>query len=157
MPRYSHWLSAIVLTAALASGAYAQDRTPSGTLRPDDLRWTANPAVPPGSEIALLVGAPARTGPYTLRIRFVANHRVMPHSHPDNRTYTVLSGTFHIGFGEKFEHQALIAYPAGSFVVVPRNVRHFQWSGREPTIVQVAGQGPTATVYVDSLQDPRRR
>lgn len=154
---YSHWLSPILLTAALASCAHAQDRPPRGALRPQDLRWAPNPAVPPGSQIAVLVGTPAGTGSYTLRIRFSTNHRVMPHAHPDDRTYTVLSGTLHIGFGGKFEQQGLVAYPAGSFVVVPANVTHYQWSGREPTIVQVEGQGPTATVYVDPAQDPRRR
>jgi quercetin dioxygenase-like cupin family protein len=34
----------------------------------------------------------------------------MPHRHPEDRIYTVLSGAFYIGLGEEFDESRLTAY-----------------------------------------------
>ncbi len=66
----------------------------------------------------------------------------MPHTHPEERTYTVIAGTWHIGLGDEFEPAKLKAFPAGSFYVLPANLPHFHWAK--------AGD-------VDPADDPRKR
>jgi quercetin dioxygenase-like cupin family protein len=54
--------------------------------------------------------------------------RLMPHRHPENRIYTVMSGTFYIGVGPQFDARALGAYSPGSVVLLPGNTWHFHWA-----------------------------
>ena len=37
--------------------------------------------------------------------------KLMPHKHPEDRIYTVVSGVFCIGLGEKFDGDKVKAYP----------------------------------------------
>ena len=42
----------------------------------------------------------SKPGPYTIRLKFPAGFKVVPHTHPDSREVTVLSGTRYTGYGE---------------------------------------------------------
>jgi hypothetical protein len=70
---------------------------------------------------------------------------------------TVISGTWHIGYGEKFDQAKLKALPPGSFYTEPPGEAHFAETGNEAVVVQITGFGPSSTDYVDPTQDPRRR
>ncbi len=35
----------------------------------------------------------------------------MPHHHPEDRVYTVISGVFYVGLGSRFDEEQLQAYP----------------------------------------------
>jgi len=78
-----------------------------------------------------------------------ANVRLMPHLHPEARTYTVLSGEWKLGFGEQFDPTRLRSYPAGSVFRLPARVAHFQATGSTETVIQIESIGPTATEYID--------
>ncbi len=80
----------------------------------------------------------------------------MPHSHPENRIYTVISGTFGLGLGDTFDATKLQAYPQGSVIYLPAKVNHFQYSESEEYMIQINAMGPTATMYVKSSDDPRQ-
>ena len=43
------------------------------------------------------------SGPYTIRVKVPAGVKLMPHRHPEDRVYTVLSGVFYIGLGDQFD------------------------------------------------------
>src|SRR5262245_24164034 len=85
---------------------------------------------------------PNKAGPYTLRLKFPAGFKIGPHTHPDSREVTILSGTWYTGYGEKADPAGLKALPAGSFYTEPANVAHYV-EVREPTIIQVSGTGPS--------------
>jgi hypothetical protein len=53
-------------------------------------------------EIDWLVGEPTQAGPYTIRVKVPKRVKLMPHRHPEDRVYTVISGTFYIGLGRVF-------------------------------------------------------
>jgi quercetin dioxygenase-like cupin family protein len=53
---------------------------------------------------------------------------IMPHTHPETRIYTVMSGIFYIGIGSTFDDAKLKAYPPGAVIVVPGNTSHFHWA-----------------------------
>jgi mannose-6-phosphate isomerase-like protein (cupin superfamily) len=121
-----------------------------------DLLWTDQPALPAGAKLAILVGDLARPGPLAFRVRVPASHRVQPHFHPEDRVYTVISGEFHIGFGDTFDSGKEFVMPTGSVILVPASQRHFQFAGPEGYSIQVNGIGPTATNYVRDSDDPRK-
>lgn len=141
-------LAAAIACSFVAHTAVAQD-LPRGAMRitPDELKW--GPGRVPGHEIAPLVGDSTKPGPYVERVKFPPNHRVQAHSHPDDRTYTVISGTWYIGYGDKFDESKLKALPAGSFHTEPANVTHFSYT-KEGVVVQIMGTGPTATRFHDA-------
>jgi hypothetical protein len=45
--------------------------------------------------------------------------KLMPHKHPEDRVYTVISGIFYIGLGDEFDSDKLGAYSPGSVIVLP--------------------------------------
>ncbi|MEP7346362.1 MAG: cupin domain-containing protein [Gemmatimonadaceae bacterium] len=139
-----------LLALASVAGSTVQAQTPPADfvqVRPQDIKWNPHPTVA-GAQLAILLGDPAAEGPYAMRIRFAANTRVPPHTHPEARTYTVLAGEWKLGFGETFDAAQLRSYPAGSLYRLPADVVHYQASGATETIIQIQGRGPTATKLV---------
>ena len=125
-------------------------------IHPEDVQWKPFPAFPPEARLAVLVGDPALPGPYVIRVRLPSGIKLMPHKHPEDRIYTVLSGIFFIGLGEEFDETKLVAHPPGSVVVLPGNQPHFHWARSGDYVTQVNATGPLGLVYVDPANDPRR-
>jgi quercetin dioxygenase-like cupin family protein len=124
-------------------------------IRPQDVQWKSFPAFPPEARLAILVGNPARPGPYVIRVKLPAGTKMMPHKHPEDRIYTVLSGTFHIGLGEVFDESGLMPFEPGTVVVLPGGQSHFHWAKSGEYITQVSAIGPLGLSYVDAADDPR--
>ena len=101
-----------------------------------------------GIRTRVLKGDPTKAGLYTIQLFVPANTRIEAHHHPDDRVATVISGTWQIGYGSKFDEKKLKALPPGSFYIEPPDAAHFAQTGREPVIVQITGYGPTGTDYV---------
>jgi uncharacterized RmlC-like cupin family protein len=110
-----------------------------------------------GIQTVVLKGDPNKAGVYTIMLRIPANIQIAAHSHRDDRVATVISGTWHIGYGDKFDEAKLKSLPPGSFYTEPPSEAHFAETGDEPVVVQITGFGPSSTDYVDPTQDPRRR
>ncbi len=130
----------------LAPAAVLADEVPAGAVlvKPGEIKWKPSTRVA-GLENADLVGDSSKAGDYVMRVRFPANFVNKPHTHPENRTYTIISGTWYIGWGETYDPQRMIALPPGSFYTEPANVPHFVATREEPVVVQITGVGPTAT------------
>jgi hypothetical protein len=69
---------------------------------------------------------------------------------------TVISGSFNMGMGEKFDAGSAEALPTGSFAVMPAKTNHFAFT-KEETIVQIHGMGAWGITYVDPAHDPRKK
>ena len=124
-------------------------------LAPSEMKWSPQGALAlTGLEQVNLVGDPAKPGPYTIRLRFPAGYKVAPHTHPDSREITILSGTVYTGYGDKFDAEKLKALPAGSFYTEPANVSHFL-EMREAVMVQVSGMGPSGRKFVNPADNPK--
>jgi pimeloyl-ACP methyl ester carboxylesterase/uncharacterized RmlC-like cupin family protein len=109
-----------------------------------------------GIQTVVLKGNPDQAGIYTIMLRVPAHTRIAAHSHRDDRVATVISGTWHIGYGDKFEEAKLKALPPGSFYTEPSAENHFAETGDEPVVVQITGFGPSSTEYAEPSQDPRK-
>ena len=126
------------------------------SILPEDIAWKPFPAFPPSVRLAVLVGQPAAAGPYVIRVKVPLDVKLMPHTHPEDRIYTVISGVFYIGLGDRFDADRLTAYPPGSVVVLPGETPHFHWAKSGEYITQVTAIGPLGLDYMDTGDDPRR-
>ena len=127
---------------------HAQAKPEPMALTPSEMKWESRGGLAlAGIEQAKLVGDPSKPGPYTIRLKFSARYRLAPHTHPDYREVTILSGTWYTGYGERFDAVRLKALPAGSFYTEPANLPHFV-EVREPVMIQVSGTGPSGRQFV---------
>jgi quercetin dioxygenase-like cupin family protein len=127
-----------------AAAAHAQGAaTPTLDLQPADVRWVPSPV--PGVQTAVLHGDLAQAGLYILRVKIAKDSRLMPHTHPDVRYTTVLSGEMLFGFGDTFDAQRMKPYPAGAIIAIPANAPHYVWARDSEVVVQDAGVGPTGS------------
>jgi quercetin dioxygenase-like cupin family protein len=128
---------------------------PLKSILPDNIEWRPFPAFPPEARIAIVAGRPKDAGLYIIRVKVPNGVKLMPHRHPENRIYTVISGVFYIGVGEQFDPNAMVAYPPGSVVLLPGGTPHFHWAKSGEYVTQVMGTGPLGIEYLDWMDDPR--
>ena len=132
----------VVLCCSCLGSAALADEGLRGQL-PADIAWVQR-RTSPDVFYAGIYSDPAKPGPYAFRVHAQAGHRLAPHTHPDERTVTVLSGTYWSGVGETFAEDKLQAFPAGSFYVIPAGVPHFSAVLEGEVEFQEAGVGPSA-------------
>ena len=152
--RSTLWLCASTLLAPLITTA-GEAPADAIMLRPDQLKWVDNPRVP-GLGLARTLGDEKEPGPYTYRVKFPAGRVVQAHTHPDDRTYTVISGTWYVGWDDRYDPAKLSALPAGSLYTEPAGVLHFVATPDGEAIVQVTGTGPTRADFVDPAHTPKQ-
>jgi len=122
---------------------------------PEEIDWKPFPAFPPTARLAVLVGDPTQPGPYVVRVKVPSGVKLMPHKHPEDRIYTVMSGVFYIGLGDHFDGDAVKAYPPGCVIILPGDTPHFHWAKSGEYVTQVTAIGPLGLEYVDVKDDPR--
>jgi len=126
-------------------------------VKADAVKWgPAPPALPPGAQMAVLVGDPTKSGPYVMRAKLPDGYRIPPHWHPTDENVTVLQGALLIGAGEKFDATKTEELTAGSYMCMPKNMRHFAVTKGE-TIIQLHGTEPFEVNYVNPADDPRKQ
>ena len=147
----------VVLSLGLLLGAH-EGPASHVMLTADEMKWVdAPPALPPGAKFALVQGDLAKPGAlFTFRQKFPDGYRVPPHFHPADEHITVISGTFHMAMGDRFDASGGSALPAGSYVVMPKSQHHYAWATGE-TVVQVHAIGPWGITYVNPADDPRAK
>jgi quercetin dioxygenase-like cupin family protein len=124
---------------------------------PDNIKWQEGPpSLPKGAMIALFEGDPTKEGPFVFRVKIPDGYRVPPHMHPKTERITVISGTFNIGMGDKFDENGTKAMTAGTYGYWPAGMKHFVWAKGE-TVLQFHGRGPWSIQYVNPDDDPRKK
>ncbi|WP_375787003.1 cupin domain-containing protein [Bradyrhizobium sp. Pha-3] len=112
-----------------------------------------------GVSARLSLGRSGRTSErawsYLVRVKVPLDAKLMPHKHPEDRIYTVMSGVFYIGLGETFDGDKVNAYPPGSAIVLPGETWHFHWAKSGEYVTQVSAIGPLGLEYHDLHNDPR--
>lgn len=162
-PDFRHDTFVCLLAGSLACApAFAgADSEAAGThhtvVSGDAVVWGPAPAsLPPGAQAAVLVGHPAKAGPFVMRLKFPAGFVVPPHRHSKDEFLTVVEGRFAVSAGEKFDQAAMKLLPPASFVHLPAGMPHYART-EEGAIVQINGTGPFDVTYLDPRDDPRMR
>jgi hypothetical protein len=115
--------------------AHQPDQAVFRSILPEDIDWKPFPAFPPAVRLAVLVGHPSEPGPYVIRVKAPGGAKLMPHRHPEDRIYTVMSGVFYIGLGDRFDGDKVHAFPPGS------TRQHFSFSLGEIRRIRHASHG----------------
>jgi quercetin dioxygenase-like cupin family protein len=122
---------------------------------PAEMQWgEAPPGLPAGGQMAVLDGDPNKKGSFTVRLKAPDGYKVAPHTHPTTERLTIISGTLHLGSGDKFDEAAAREMAPGSFAVLPAGMKHFAWTTGD-SIVQIQSEGPFKIKYVNPTDDPR--
>ena len=151
-------LTASTSIAAAGVAAMAMSQTMNNTLvTPAEIQWGPAPDVlRAGIQGAVLYGDPTKDGLFAMRFKLPKGYSVPPHTLSKAGTFTVISGTFGIGMGEKADPSKVRAMPTGSFIALPPGSPHFV-SVDEETVVQLNNIGPWVLTYIDPKDDPRHQ
>jgi hypothetical protein len=110
---------------------------------PDQIQWTDSPS---GASTAVLYGDPGKPGLYIILNKWSAHHNSRPHFHPNDRYITVLSGTWWVNTGAKYDPDGMVPMPTGSFVTHYGKQIHYDGAKDGDTVLEIVGMGPaTAT------------
>jgi hypothetical protein len=158
--RFHFSVAALITLGAALLFAPAHSRNEAEHIRvfsADNIRWhDGPPSLPEGAKIAVLEGNPNKEGPFVFRLKLPSGYRVPPHTHAKTERITVISGTFMIGMGEKFDEKAARPMPAGAYGYWPAGMKHFVWAKGE-TVLQFHGMGPWSIKYVNPNDDPCKK
>ena len=150
----NHRLAASILFAiANAASSLAAAAEPDPAVMkytmPESLKWTESASYP-GLKSAVLHGDPSKPEQYVVRNRFSPNSFSRPHFHPNDRIIVVLSGTWWVGSGEKFDPGSTKPMPPGSVVVHYGGKVHYDGAKDEPCEILIYGMGPATSTRVDA-------
>jgi hypothetical protein len=135
-------------TGSSAKHVYAPDAIPYGP---------APAFMPAGAQLAVLEGNPgAPSGDYTVRVKLPDGYRIAPHWHPQRENVTVITGTFKVGMGDRFDESKMGAFPAGSFAYLDPDMHHYAQASGE-VVIQVHGTAPLQFNYVNPADDPSKK
>lgn len=135
--------SLLIATVTLADAGPPDPRP----VRVEDVAWFSPPGFT-GVKGAWMLSDGKSATSYALRVRLEAGARIPPHTHPDTRYSTVLTGTLYVGFGDRFDASQLVAVPQGAVYEAPAGVPHFLLARDGPVEYQEGGVGPTGTTPV---------
>lgn len=99
---------------------------------------------------------PGKDEPFGFRLELPDGYRVPPHTHPKTERVTVLSGTFNLGMGDRFDETATRPRVAGAYGYWPAGMKHFVWT-KGVTVLQFHGMGPWSIQYVNPNDDPCKK
>ena len=137
-------LLAVAMISFASTSVADIDRTIADFQTPAQIKWVRNAAGT--NEQAILFGDPSKPGPYVARIRWLPGNMSRPHFHAHDRFFAVISGTWWVGTGDKFDPESTVAVPAGSYVVHYGNTVHFDGAKGEECVIQVWGMGPATAI-----------
>jgi hypothetical protein len=133
----------LACTAAIsaAEGPYASLNPKAISIRlPPDIQWKGPNAE--GLEIVPLAGDPSKPGLYVVLAKWYSHHLSRPHFHPNDRFITVISGTWWVNTGRKYDPDHMKPVPAGSFVTHYANEVHYDGARDGDVVIEIVGMGP---------------
>ena len=145
-----------LFTAALGIAALAVpaistsdiDRNAVNFVAPADIKFVRNAAGT--NEQAILFGDPSKPGPYVIQLRWLPGNMSRPHFHSTDRFFVVISGTWWVGSGTKFDPDSTKPMPAGSFVTHYANQAHYDGAKDEDAVIQIVGMGPATSTSAEA-------
>jgi len=132
---------AVVLSFGAAKAADLNPKALSYKL-PDQIKWVERES---GSAQYIVTGDPAKPGLYVVLLKWHPHHMSRPHFHPNDRFITVLSGTWWVGTGTKYDPASTVAMPAGTVVTHYGKQVHYDGAKDEEATLEIVGMGPATS------------
>jgi len=144
---WQRWITSAVLALAVLvlHGPAKADLNPAALAYklPSQIEWKDTPI---GAKIAVVHGDPDKAGFYIELVKWAPHQMSRPHFHPNDRFITVISGTWWVGTGSKFDPESTVPMPAGSFVTHFAKQVHYDGSKDGETIIEIVGEGPATVI-----------
>jgi quercetin dioxygenase-like cupin family protein len=113
------------------------------------------PNLPAGAQVGVLHGNPFKKGLYAIRFKMPDGYKIPPHWHSRNEELTVISGTFLLSMGDKFDEATAHTLAAGAYHYLPRKMHHSAATKGE-TVLEIHGMGPFDINYLNPADDPSK-
>jgi quercetin dioxygenase-like cupin family protein len=105
---------------------------------PDKIQWNKGA----NQDNAILQGDPSKPGLYVQLTKWHPGNMSRPHSHPNDRYITVLSGTWWMGTGPNYDPASTFPVKAGTYIVHHANELHYDGAKDEEAVLLIVGMGP---------------
>jgi hypothetical protein len=113
---------------------------------PQEIDWIRAEGFPENSvEQAPLWSKTSESGLYYVLVRWYPGYMSAPHWYETDRYCVVVSGTWWVASGDKFDPENTVLAPAGSFVRRVARTPHYDGvkrDGTEPAVIAICGIGP---------------
>ena len=118
---------------------------------PAQIPWQDNPNNP-GVKNATLVGDPSKPGLYVVMVKWLPGNMSRPHFHPNDRFIQVLSGTWWVGTGTKYDPDNTVPMAAGTFVTHFGKQVHYDGAKPETgeAVLLIVGEGPATSTPAEA-------
>ena len=84
--------------------------------------------------------------------RFKPGNFSRPHFHPNDRYIMVLKGTWWVGTDTKFDQNATVPMPAGTFVTHFGKQVHYDGAKQGEAVLLIVGEGPATATPVSAAK-----
>jgi len=124
----------------------APDPAMTITKLPDEIQWeVARDRPPKVVESANLWSKTSEPGLYYYLVRWYPGYMSAPHWYEQDRYCVVVSGTWWVASGDKFDPEQTVPMPPGSFIRRVARTPHYDGvkkDGKEPAVIAICGIGP---------------
>lgn len=142
-------IATVVILFVWIGASQAADLNPAAITitMPDQLKWVSRED---GNSTAVLFGDPNKPGMYGVLTKWSPGHMSRPHFHPNDRYIYVISGTWWVGTGPKFDPSMTKPLPPGSFVV--HKGKEIHWDGAKDVecLLEIVGMGPATSTPAEA-------
>jgi len=147
-----------LITLFVTSGVAKEKELVANHISSDEIKWVDGPpSLPAGSKMYLLYGSPkAKSGSFSLRLKFPDNYKIPAHWHPTDERITIISGVLYFGLGDKLDKNSAGPLKTGAHGWVIKKTPHFAYTEDEGVIIQLDAQSPWGITYINENDDPRK-
>ncbi|SRR6266436_7151659 len=145
-PLFAPLVAAASMNVWTGTAEAAPDPTMTITKLPDEITWeVARDRPPKVVESADLWSKTSEPGLYYYLVRWYPGYMSAPHWYEQDRYCVVVSGTWWVASGAKFDPESTVPMPAGSFIRRVARTPHYDGvkkDGKEPAVIAICGMGP---------------
>ena len=145
----------LAIAALLACALLLEKESPETfkVFKASEVQWVEGAKqAPRGTKNCLMHGDTAK-GPFIMLAKFPAGTVVAPHTHSTDEVVSIVSGTFVIGAGNKFDESKGKVVDAGGYFTIKAGTPHYAVAKTEVVLVRY-GNGPVDIKYVNPADDP---
>ena len=147
--RYWFVAAAIMIVLSLGAAKATADLNPAAISiqLPNQIKWVDGGN---GALNATLYGDPSKEGLYIILTRWTPHHMSRPHYHQHDRFITVLSGTWWVGTGAKYDPDSTVALPTGRYFRHFGKLIHYDGAKDQEVTLEIVGVGPQTPVPAET-------
>ncbi|HXN40706.1 MAG TPA: cupin domain-containing protein [Myxococcaceae bacterium] len=146
----------LIAVAMLVAAAPKATKPEAVTITAENIKYgPVPPVLPAGAQLAVLHGDPGKKPAFAVRLKMPDGYNIPPHWHTNAEELTVLSGTFLISMGDKFDAATAHSLTAGAYHFLPAKMHHAA-AVKGETVLELHGMGPFDIHYLNPADDPSK-